>query len=185
KFISVKATLRDESSAQLSWTAVYDKPVAYFMVERSLDGQHFTSVQQVAAQAALQVETRYEVADNLAGISAGRIYYRVKAVDAEGRSTLSAVVTVARTESRIPALSVAPNPARSVLQISLHSPKAVTARFHISDAAGRSVLQFTESLDRGHNSFSNHRIAALPAGMYYLCVLVDGKVQSVKFEVQR
>ncbi|WP_375417272.1 beta strand repeat-containing protein [uncultured Hymenobacter sp.] len=81
--------------AVLRWTTASEKNNDHFVIERSLDGTAYTQVGRVAGQGSKSGPTSYALTD--AGIGAkasGSVYYRLRQMDQDGRSTYSPVRVV-------------------------------------------------------------------------------------------
>ena len=120
-------------TAHLAWTTASEKNSARFDVERSLNGEDFAKIGEVAAGSSSTTRT-YAYRD--AAAPAGRLYYRLRQVDADGTFSYSPVRTVAL--AAVGALSLAPNPTRTSAQA---SGLAAGAAVEVFDALGRSVLR--------------------------------------------
>ena len=89
------AALRGGSS-WLRWGTATEENNAYFLVERSLDGQVFAALKRVPGHGNSTQPWGYEFVDSQAGSYPVRtLYYRLRQVDANGTATLSPVCALA------------------------------------------------------------------------------------------
>jgi uncharacterized repeat protein (TIGR01451 family) len=128
--------------AQLTWSTASEANNDHFEVERSFDGTRFTKLDQVAGQGTTSLRTAYAFTDaGVASKATGAVYYRLKQVDTDGKSSYSPVRTVSFTKAAVLSLSLYPNPARAVTKLDLSQlPTTVTVQVLVLDATGRTVL---------------------------------------------
>ena len=124
------AAHRQAADVALSWATATELHNARFEVQRSLDGQVFTTVATVAGHGTAAQARQYTALDLAAPTAA--IYYRLAQVDTDGHITFSPVVVVAGTIAAVPY----PNPARDRLVV----PAPVGTQVCVLDLVGR-VLQ--------------------------------------------
>ncbi|MGI4823853.1 MAG: right-handed parallel beta-helix repeat-containing protein [Janthinobacterium lividum] len=128
--------------AQLTWSTASEANNDHFEVERSFDGTRFTKLDQVAGQGTTSLRTAYAFTDaGVASKATGAVYYRLKQVDTDGKSSYSPVRTVSFTKTAVLSLSLYPNPAQTVTKLDLSQlPTTVTVQVLVLDATGRTVL---------------------------------------------
>jgi uncharacterized repeat protein (TIGR01451 family) len=128
--------------AQLTWSTASEANNDHFEVERSFDGTRFTKLDQVAGQGTTSLRTAYAFTDaGVASKATGVVYYRLKQVDTDGKSSYSPVRTVSFTKAAVLSLSLYPNPAQTVTKLDLSQlPTTVTVQVLVLDATGRTVL---------------------------------------------
>jgi uncharacterized repeat protein (TIGR01451 family) len=164
------ATAVGNRDAQIGWTTASEVNSAYFDVERSLDGVTFTKVGQVAAQGTTAASTTYAFTDrNVASLTAGAAYYRLRQVDLDATATYSPVRTVSFSKATAATLSLYPNPAQLATGLDLRQlPANGTYQVQLLDATGRLVR--AASLAGGQLQPLN--LTDLATGTYH--VLVTG-----------
>ena len=146
-------------TALLKWPTVNETDNAYFSVERSTDGIHFTAIGRVAGHGSVTTEQHYQFTDN--SPVQGANYYRLKQVDLSGRFTYSAVAKVSFDGAQN-VFSVYPNPARNTVIISL-SPTASASTITVFTMSGKRILQKIVSANAISQTID---VSTLPAGMY-------------------
>jgi hypothetical protein len=149
----------------LQWGTTSEAGVAYFEVERSLDGTTFSALSRVPATNTSTARA-YTLPD--AAPPAGLAYYRLRVQDQDGTATYSPVVTVPRNDAVSSAFSVQafpnPVPAGGTLQLQLQAPEAQTVQLTLTDVVGRTVWR---------------QSVALPAGTTVLAVPATSQWQGV------
>ncbi|WP_426059353.1 hypothetical protein [Hymenobacter sp. B1770] len=139
---------QDGSSALLRWTTATEKDNAYFVVESSPNGQDFTTLHQVAGQGNSSRAQHYQYSDqNVARYATSTVYYRLRQVDTDGKSTYSPVRAflgrqVAAKEAR---LQVWPNPAQPGSLVRVQGEPATQVQ--LFDARGRLLASVLVAAD--------------------------------------
>ncbi len=110
ELISFAAERQPAGGVQLRWSTATEQNSARFEVQRSPDGVAFCTVATVAAQGSSARRSSYASLDRNA--PAGRLYYRLRQVDADGTAHFSPTLSV--TPGAL-ALSLFPNPARTTV----------------------------------------------------------------------
>lgn len=150
---------------ELQWGTASEVGVAYFEVERSLDGATFAALGRVSATNTSTAHT-YTLPDTAP--PAGLAYYRLQVQDLAGPATYSPVVTVPRTEAAASSFSVQafpnPVPAGGTLQLQLQTSEAQPVQLTLTDVVGRTVWR---------------QAVALPAGTTVLAVPATSQWQGV------
>ncbi|MBN8687445.1 MAG: T9SS type A sorting domain-containing protein [Chitinophagales bacterium] len=180
EFISFKAVLQ-QHTVRLNWTAFCRQEVDYFEVERSTDQIQFSRVNTVAGKPVLNENESYAGTDDITGINSPVIYYRLRSVMKSGRVIYSHVISIRQTGSAAAEMKIMPNPVKELLQVSLNVQQNVVATVVISDANGRILFRYNEQLLKGSNTLSYSEAAALPEGMYFIRVELEGKMMVSKF----
>lgn len=180
--LSFKAVLQNRI-ANLEWNIYSDKELAYFDVQRSSDRVNFDKVNTVPARSGISQQMTYTDADNLGSINDKVVYYRLKIVDANYKTSLSNIITLKLNQSSISGLEILPNPVRSDLQVLITTPKSVRADIYLYNANGRLVDKHKENLQGGTTTLTYNTTSKLPDGVYYLQVIMDGEVLKTKLTV--
>jgi hypothetical protein len=161
------------AAVQLAWTTASELNSQYFAVERSLDGQVFSPLAQVAAAGSSTQARTYRLTDAALPAQRGVLYYRLRQVDADGTTTYSPsrAVTLGGAAR---ALQVFPNPASTQLTV---VGTAAHAPISIYNATGQLVQQVAaDAAGVGQ--------LALPAGLRPGIYLVRGGTQTGRFSVE-
>lgn len=152
------AAWRQGSSVQVQWTTRQESLVRDFIVERSLDARSWLPVSSAVAANNNSGENSYRQQDATA--PAGRLYYRIRQTDIDGRSTYSAVASVAA--GLMPALYVFPNPTAESFRLQ-GMDAADIVKVELFAANGARVQQWQKPQ-------TQYNIATLSQGIYQLTV---------------
>jgi len=121
KLVSFSATL-NEDQADLKWTTSSEKNASHFSIEKSLDGQNFSQAGVVFANGNSSELVNYFFTDKDINTSrSGIIYYRLRSIDIDGTSELSAIrmITIGNQNRQAVAISTYPNPVGNELRITI------------------------------------------------------------------
>lgn len=148
----------------LNWQTEYAATTAYFDVERSADGTHFYSLDQVAADANT---SRYDYTDASASADAAEFFYRLRVLDHDGVYSYSNVLRI-KTGATTGTLTtrLAPNPARENSTLYIWSDAPGTAQVSLFNLAGALVYSREAILTGGSNAVDIRLPNHLPTGIY-------------------
>ena len=103
--------VKTHSGIKLNWVTATEKNSAYFEIEKSTDGQLFTTLGRVNAAGNSSVSKYYSLTDFIP--ANGTNYYRLKQVDLDGKTDLSRPVSINFDLDASSGISIYPNPASS------------------------------------------------------------------------
>ncbi|HMN04356.1 MAG TPA: hypothetical protein PKD45_01410 [Flavobacteriales bacterium] len=157
--------------AEVLWATTTEQGTSHFIVERSLDNEHFTPIGTMPAAGNSVFRTDYLFVDHkpYRGIN----YYRLQQVDLDGATTRTHVVTaiLADNDHRP---TVFPNPAKDVVNVSLNAPSDGIVTILLQDALGRVIASHQTAGKRG-DQILEVPVDRLAKGWYNLrLMLPDG-----------
>lgn len=155
KFIAEKKG----QTSLLTWSTLQEYNTTQFVVERSIDGEHFESIGKVKAQGNSSMVSNYQFTDVLPykGIN----YYRLRQEDKDGKFTYSAVRSVTFDIIKS-GFSIYPNPAKDKISIAVKGNKNVL-EMQLLNATGQLVTSF---VIKGENNLVN--LPVLSPGVYFI-----------------
>ena len=153
----------------LEWTTSTELDNDYFIVERSSNGSDFEEIQKVDGAGNCNSAISYSIRDNdpLNGIN----YYRLKQTDFSGNYKHSSIIALKGTDL----VSVYPNPADETITIALKEHPSEGISVTIRNTLGQ--LQTVELVKQEQQI----DISDLPAGIYLVEIIIDGKKTIHKF----
>ncbi|MDE3249964.1 MAG: T9SS type A sorting domain-containing protein, partial [Bacteroidota bacterium] len=160
--IDLTAALNN-STVQLQWNTTGEIAVNQYVVERSSDNSHFSTVGTLASKG--DGNNNYKTNDDISAVSASVLYYRIKIIDKNGNSRYSATVSV--NNKAFNKLSVTPNPFVNYIQVQVPSDKAQAGMMRIVAASGQTVYSQHVQLVKGQNSFTIDGLSNVAKGVYY------------------
>lgn len=149
----------------LQWTTTNNEYVSQYHIERSTDGVHFTTLD--AVQPATGNSGQYFIAQS-AGQSL-HFFYRINAVESDGKSNYSAVLKSRSCGPGKPLISIYPSIVHHSLTIAgLESVTGGISRFQLTDAAGRIVQETVIPAGTYSREITLH--PAVTSGLYFVSV---------------
>jgi ELWxxDGT repeat protein len=178
--LNFSATVEGKNAVKLDWTTTSEINSSHFEIERSIDGNNFSSINRVNASGNSAIDQNYTYTDYQAGnLNSSVLYYRLKSVDKDGTFKKSQVLLV-RLQGGGFQFTFAPNPVQQQLNVSVSPAGAKSVVIRIIDANGKQVYQ--QALPTGVNVYQqNIDVAKLKAGIYYLQVITDNTIKVEKF----
>jgi hypothetical protein len=158
KFLHTAANFTNSRTVQVSWqVAIPVNNARYFEVEWSTDGIQFRPLGRVDIINNNQSAYQYLHSQ----VSLGRLYYRIKQVDADGALVYSRLMLL-NSRATQPYVQLYPNPADQFIAINISGTTALSS-VRLTNAAGQ--LVWHKSLLPGNSTIPS---ANLPAGVYHL-----------------
>lgn len=175
--VNFSASLTTKGEAQIFWTAVNEEQVKTYWIERSLDGEHFSTVGHVSATTVSSPEKEYAFLDT--EVPGGKIYYRLRVEDMNGQEALSHSVFILKETFETTA-QLFPNPGNGNATLRIQSASKSGLQIRCHDVTGRSMVEMNEPIQAGWNEIS---IPAenWPSGTYYIQVQVAGIIKVLKW----
>jgi len=168
-FLDFSGRLLPSGDIKLNWNVAADNEHSYFEVERSTGQQHFTTIGKV--------ESPYTFLDQHP--FAGDNYYRIKAVDKDGKYQYSKIIKIV-FDPALDAVSIHPNPATDRLTVELKKAKQGYITLQVSDLLGRIILEKNYNVNNSSTTLPIE-IASWKPQLYFLKVIgSDGKLLSVQ-----
>jgi hypothetical protein len=100
KLTSFTAKELSKGKVVLNWNTAQEQNFSHFTIEKSLDGTDFSDAGIIFSMDDSEQSRAYSFTDKLKAGEAGTIYYRLKMVDVDGKSQLSATKTVKMGEEK-------------------------------------------------------------------------------------
>ncbi len=182
KFGSITASVRNNAVA-LKWETLTEIDLQKFVIERSLDGIHFTGLSEQPALAANYTGFHYEYNDNspLNAVS----FYRIRAVDIDGKISYSAIIRLSNLMGAGLTINLYPNPViNKELNIQASDLKQGAYQILVVDYSGKEL--FREQIQVNSASFSHHIVlpSSMARGNHILILKGNDENISRKFSVQ-
>ncbi|WP_165903806.1 T9SS type A sorting domain-containing protein [Hymenobacter gummosus] len=160
ELISLTAKLNN-GRVLVDWATAQEKNNRGFEVQRSTDGENFTTLGFRAGKGNTTVAQRYSFEDGRPVV--GTAYYRLKQIDLDGKVVYSTMAAVNNTGKGEVAVTVYPNPAVDKLNVHI-SNGDTDAAVVVTDLMGRTVLSGKLSSDGAFD------VSNLKAGNYIVTV---------------
>lgn len=160
---------------KLNWTIDQNSAVSYFDVERSFDGKLFNFINRVNPDPTISSQASYSVFDDLSHVSAPpTIYYRLKIKKRDGTVVYSKIISIPFS-SGITRVSVSPNPAHDVVQVTINTSSRNPVDLYVYDMLGKAIRKIHGEVEAGINVISVNDLSWLQSGMYIIVVSTGGE----------
>jgi len=160
----------------LTWVTSKETNNQYFEIERSADGNNYSTLGRVEGALNSSVERRYSFNDK-EPLYTG--FYRLKQVDAHGNVTYSRVIRIIRPVTAT-LFAKFENPVHDILKANLQTSETGAAQINIVDVTGKTMYAESIQLQKGNNQYSSN-LAKLAPGTYYMVITKDGARKTFPF----
>jgi hypothetical protein len=183
KFGDIKAVYKN-NNVQIDWSSLTEMNLEHYEIEKSTDAHNFISIGQVTGSINSDSRHDYTWRDPIG--NDGIFFYRIKAVDVDGKYSYSTIVKVNVSQLSPSVIAIYPNPViGSKVTIQTGYLKAGSYRITIYDQAGRIVQQQTMQHTGGAITQQVSLTPSLLPGIYTLLVNDNGDLKMIKpFMVQ-
>lgn len=179
----------NKNRAILTWSTSHEIDVDHLRLEHSIDGVIFREVDRFAPLGNDSAGVNEYHATNGPIQRSSTHYYRIKAVDYDGASTFSTIVTLLPEADDLKKWRVGapyPNPASENFRCELYTPKDEQIKVDCLDPVGRRLFSRQIMNIGGRSSAVNFSVADIPAGTYWLRFRgADDRMINRKLIVQR
>lgn len=165
------------SNALLNWRTSFESNTDHFEIERSYDGINFNAIGSKQAAGNSSADVYYQFIDPIS-LSSGNIYYRLKTLDMDAKSSYSKIVVLRLNGGTVKNFTVYPNPFTNNLKLEINSDKETAVTIRISNALGQPVINRNVILQKGANVVVlSSELQSLKPGMHLLEIISeDGKM---------
>jgi hypothetical protein len=170
--VSFQAMYR-KSAVDINWNTAGDNHSNRFEVERSLDGNNFEKIGEVAATTA---GNEYAFTDKVHDRMARGydLFYRIRQLDAASRVTYSKVLIVRTYETKsVTSVSVTPDPGANDIQVNVQLKEKSFVMMRVTDNNGSELIKQTAFGENGANIYNVEGTSGLQPGMYQLEVIIN------------
>jgi hypothetical protein len=175
--IKIQALL-NSNTASVYWTAANGMNATHFFVERSTNNKDFFTVGGMPAT--VNNTGTYHLDDNVTTLT-GFIYYRIKAVNTNGKIIYSAIVAVNKNGINNKAISVYPNPFINDFALSMYSDKTTILHIRLVDGIGKTIFRQQYPVSKGNNRVNVAGLNKMASGVYTLVATDEaGNIYGIK-----
>ncbi len=162
--------LNESGVNRIDWSTLSENRGDYFELERSADGNSFTSIYATEARGIASVYSYHDRAPFI-----GSNYYRLKMTDASGNIVFSNTVNAYVRGANAPAVAVYPNPVQNILTVAVYGTGNNDATLTITDMAGKVVKKIQVLHTKTEIELGN-----MASGIYLLHYKDDACKQTIK-----
>lgn len=161
------SAVRMNDKITLSWQVENEEAANTYELQMSYNGKQFKPVKKFAAGNSPQGAAAYEYLYLPEQAVSGKIYFRVKQVNATGKTTYSVVRFVEADQTSAPGkVTLYPNPVKG--QVSMQFGKALTGNYKVQlvNLTGQTIYERIFKMNNTNSIL--FEIPGTPAGIYYL-----------------
>jgi hypothetical protein len=129
--------------------------------------------------------TSYSYTDDVSGLAAANVYYRLQQIDKTPVAKQSGTVVFKLSGRSDITLSVHPNPASSFFVLRVIATKEGSAITRVMDVTGKTLLSQNNRVAAGSNAITVNSISRMAAGTYNVQVIFDGQVYNQKLVIAK
>ena len=166
----------------LNWSVGNNESVLHFELERSTDLVQYTPVTKIFRKNGTGPEY-YSYTDDIRGITATQVFYRLKIKNINGLVQYSRVIGFTIDNAAKAGLLVSPNPARNHAQLAISSGENSTARILVYDQTGKIINTRLQALVKGTTVLSFNDLASWKSGVYIIKVQMGRDILTAKIIV--
>lgn len=153
----------EDANAWIEFTVDAKSTAEYFIVERTVDGQHFEQVAKISAQAGSASHT-YEVTDPHPAWET--VYYRILTFDATEKQVVSSLYPLSPCNTLVTDFTcVFPNPVGDVMNFKFSITAQTEMHMQVLDMSMKKKIQKVETVTNGTRTYSLD-VRDLPKGSY-------------------
>jgi PKD repeat protein len=173
--IYFKGLLSADHTVQLQWQ-LSQEDMLKTVIERSYDGIRFTAIGSIEKT---NPGGFYNYSDTVLSAGAGVVYYRLKLLEKDNNWTISDIIKTKGTDTKIPLLTVWPNPVTDIMNIKIIATKNGTAKIAVKNSLGQAIMNVDKLLQPGTNTLTLN-LQHFAEGIYFVNVNIDGEVHVLK-----
>ena len=142
RLLSFNGKSLGNNTIELKWVTEIEVNNKQFEMQRSFDGRNFNTVAIVFAKEGSGIKA-YNMKDVLPAGSPAKVYYRIKQVDIDEKTTITHAITISSAKDNSLAVKVTPNPVVNDFTINLENNQQEAQAVRIVDLSGREVYRST------------------------------------------
>jgi hypothetical protein len=171
--------------ARLNWRVAFNEELAYFDIERSFDGRFFTPVSRVDALDVGQ-NVNYSTIDDLTNVADHPVvYYRLNIKKKNGSNSYSQVIHLPFANLPKRTMTIAPNPVRDNLQVTITTSRKENLELYFYDMTGKMVRKMQTELVQGSNVVAVENFMEWQKGMYLVVARIGEEVYREKIVLSK
>ncbi|MEO6330335.1 MAG: T9SS type A sorting domain-containing protein [Ginsengibacter sp.] len=160
-------TLLPDNKTKIDWSTSMEINCREYNVERSIDGKIFYKIETVAGSGTTPYKHSYSITDDASSVTSSMVYYRLRQLDFDGKSSYSKVVAV-KLKSLNKEINISPNPFTSYLNVNMEWSSNEIITVKVINVQGKEVVSKNIQMSKGLNYISIDELSKLSAGNYFI-----------------
>lgn len=170
------------SGALLTWKTSGEENLTGFELQRSTDNTNWKSLSTIAAKGSTPSSSfEYNFTDY--SLPTGRVYYRLKMLNPDGRALYSEIRAV--TLKVIAGMAITPNPASSRTTLKFNSLDNTTGKLLIIGMNGQVVADRSQQIRKGSNDIDVPVGNSINDGVYLVQLSVEGELYTTRLVIKK
>ncbi|HPG65077.1 MAG TPA: SdrD B-like domain-containing protein, partial [Saccharofermentans sp.] len=169
ELVATIAIIQSDNACEVNWYTKDEENTKNFEIERSIDGSAYVKVGTTLASGNTNTRTNYTLNDNIELVKdAAVIYYRIKLIDIDGKSSYSNTINVRPSALNGETVIVYPTPFTDKLMIDYISNEVTDLEIELTDVSGKSIMKKTQTLREGMNHIVVSELHSLSSANYFI-----------------
>lgn len=156
--------------ALITWQATNEENIQYYEIEKSSNGENFTSIASITAVGKPSTINNYVQRDELMLFIGTSIYYRIKAVNNLGSVVYIQKIVVPVNQTNFAEIKAWPNPCINQINIAFNCTENTKSVIKIVDFAGKIYSTINCGVKKGQNNIALNQLQSLPTGNYLVLI---------------
>ena len=164
--VKFTASIINGHRSVINWSTSQEINNRYYIVEKSNNGQTFTTVAKVSGNGTTSLKHTYSITDDISTAD-NVIYYRLKQVDFDDKFNYSHIITLKiNDENKV--LNISPNPFVSYINVKMDWLKNEIISVNILDVEGKILVNKKLQASKGANNLRMNELSNLSSGSYFI-----------------
>lgn len=160
---------KENNTGVLRWTTSSETQSSHFEIERSFDAVKFDKMGQVTSNGTTTLTQNYIYQDALNNIVSKIVYYRLRVVDIDGKSTYTQIIPLRLDGSLIvKGVKAYPNPFTNNIKLQVQTTKEETSTVRLISMNGQEAVKRVITLQPGDNIVIIKDLETVTPGIYIL-----------------
>jgi len=141
-----------------------------FYIDRSVDGQHFETIDFLKGAGSSLEKQKYELKDHKIQLG-NTYYYRLKQMDYDGQYEYSEIISIATENDKNLKITIAPNPVSTIAHLSYTLVENSVIKIQLLDVNGKVIRSLLQNIQqtKGRHSLEID-LSNLQQGLYFISV---------------
>lgn len=173
--------LRLEDHTQLNWSTASEINCDYYIIEKSVDGNHFSPIDTINGAGNTDELSSYIAFDPspVYGIN----YYKLVQYDFNGNREILGIVSVHKGINNGFVIYPNPSPSNNPIYLKIDADQKMTANMRVFSIEGKALINKNLELSKGSNSVQMNLKESLPSGVYTVILSGEGIYEKRKLTV--
>jgi hypothetical protein len=159
----------------LDWSVTSNSAVRSFTIEKSTDGIHYTLAGTMNANDSRQAFSAYKAVDNVFGLNAAKVYYRIQVTGVDGSVQYSKVAEISLLVNNLSVI-LAPNPVRNSLWVNIATNTDKDVQVFVYDVMGKLMRTTNAHAQKGYSTIRMSDFVNWAKGVYTVKVVSGNDV---------